>query len=281
MSFQTKSNKALFPIGIGTWDVGSYLDRSKGEEKYRGVQAVHGQETTEIEAIRYSIELGQNHIDCAELYGAFYTDEIIGRAIAGAPRENLFIADKLWRTSVGKGLVRPTVEKMLEKLGTDYLDLLYIHAPWEDYPWREAVPQIDALIDEGLVRYFGVSNFPLKEMEEAMALARHPLAANQMHYSVLHQQEVGEEFRAFCKAHRIEIFAYQPVKRREALESEVVRAAAQKHDVAPAQVALAWLLQHGVWPIIKATTKAHIDQNVKAVKLRLTNEEMERLDQMR
>lgn len=67
------------------------------------------------------------------------------------------IATKLWKTSVGKGQVHPTVKEMLKKLGTDYIDLLYIHAPWEGIAWQEAIPQIDELINGGTVRYFGVS----------------------------------------------------------------------------------------------------------------------------
>jgi diketogulonate reductase-like aldo/keto reductase len=135
---QTKSNKPLFAIGIGTWMVaGDYS--ADPSAKYKGATPLYGNESAEIDALRYSIAKGQNHIDCAELYGAFYTDEVVGRAIAGLPREDLYIADKLWKTSVGKGLVRPTVEKMLQKLGTDYLDMLYIHNSWKEVDWLAAI----------------------------------------------------------------------------------------------------------------------------------------------
>jgi diketogulonate reductase-like aldo/keto reductase len=134
-TMQTKSGKQLFPVGIGTWNIaGAY--NADPSAKYKGAEPVYGNEEAEIEAIRYSIKKGQNHLDCAELYGAFYTDEVVGRAIDGLSREDLYVADKLWKTSVGEGLVRPTVGKMLQKLGTDYLDLLYIHAPWAEVDWR-------------------------------------------------------------------------------------------------------------------------------------------------
>lgn len=127
---QTKSGKQLFPIGIGTWNIGGVFNPNTPEAKYKGAEPSYDNEVQEIEAIQYSIASGQNHIDCAELYGAFHTDEVVGKALGGLKREDLFIADKLWKTSVEQGLVRPTVEKMLEKLKIDYLDLLYIHAPW-------------------------------------------------------------------------------------------------------------------------------------------------------
>ena len=133
---KTKSGKELFPIGIGTWNIGGTFKPNDPTAKYKGAEPNYENEKEEIAAIRYSIEKGQNHIDCAELYGAFHTDEVVGKAISGLNREDLYIADKLWKTSVGKGLVRPTVEKMLEKLGTDYIDMLYIHAPWEEIDWQ-------------------------------------------------------------------------------------------------------------------------------------------------
>ncbi|HEU4914307.1 MAG TPA: aldo/keto reductase [Candidatus Saccharimonadales bacterium] len=275
MKLQTKSGKALSPIGIGTWNISSVFEADPSA-KYMGAQAVHGNEDAEIDALRYSLEKGQNHIDCAELYGAFYTDEVVGRAIAGFPREDLFIADKLWKTSVGRGKVRPSVEQMLAKLGTDYIDLLYIHDAWDQ--WQDAIPQIDELIDQGVVRYFGVSNFTIEQMQEARKIAKHPLAANQMNFNVLYKGEVSRAFRDFCKQHDIQIVAYQPTKRQEVLGNDIVQAIAAAHNAAPAQVALAWLLQVGALPIPKATNKAHIDENLKSTELKLTDEEIAKLE---
>jgi len=276
MKLETKSGKQLNPIGIGTWNISSVYEANPSE-KYKGTRAVYGNEETEIEALRYSLAKGQNHIDCAELYGAFYTDEVVGRAIARFPREDLFIADKLWKTSVGKGQVRPIVERMLKKLGTDYIDLLYIHAPWEGVAWQEAIPQIDELVDEGIVRYFGVSNFTVENMEETQKIAKHQIVANQMNFNVLYKDEVNQTFLEFCTQHDIQVVAYQPIKRREVLENKTVQEIAAAHNATPAQVALAWLVQVGSLPIPKATNKNHIDENLKAVDVRLTNDEMEKL----
>ncbi len=278
MTLQTKSGKQLFPIGIGTWNISSELDLDP-VARYKA-RPVYGNEDAEIEALHYSLGKGQNHIDCAELYGGFYTDEVVGRAISDYGREDLFIADKLWKSSVGKGQVRPTVEQMLKKLGTDYIDLLYIHAPWPEVNWREAIPQIDELIDEDIIRYFGVSNFTVEQMQEAMQIAKHPLVANQMNFNLLHKEEVPQAFRDFCKQHDIQIVAYQPIKRQEVLENETVKAIAAAHDATPAQVALAWLIQVGALPIPKATQKMHIDENIKAAGLILTSNEMVKLERL-
>lgn len=223
---QTKSGKSIHLIGIGTWLISGSFEADPNS-KYKGAEPKYGNEVQEIEAIKYSLSKGQNHIDCAELYGGFYTDEVVGRALADTNREDLYIADKLWKSSVGSGLVRATVEEMLKKLGTDYLDLLYIHAPFDDAPWREAIPQIDELIDEGIVLSFGVSNFTVKQMQEAMQLTKHSIVANQMNYNVLYKNEVDQEFRNYCKANDIKLVAYQPVKRKEVLADETIQRIAQ------------------------------------------------------
>jgi 2,5-diketo-D-gluconate reductase B len=274
----TRSGKAVFPIGIGTWNISSRRPGNDPTAIYNGTEAVHGNEDQEIEALRYSLAKGQNHIHCAELYGAFYTDEVVGRALKGAVREDLFIADTLWRVSVAKGKVRPTVERMLEKLGTDYLDLLYIHAPWENAPWPEAIPQINELIDEGIVGGFGVSNFTIEQLQKTQSLSSHPVAATQMNYNVLYKDEVTAAYRDFCREQHIKIVAYQPIKRQAVLVDETIQKIAGSHHATPAQVALAWLLAKGTLPIPKAIQKVHIDENLGAVGLSLSQADIDELD---
>lgn len=277
---RTKSDRDVFPIGIGTWNIASTFVPDL-TAKYKGAKPLRENEDVEIDAIKYSISKGQNHLDCAELYGGFYTDEVVGRAIARLNREDLYIADKLWKTSVEKGLVRPTVVKMLEKLRTNYLDLLYIHAPWPEVSWQDAISQIDDLIDEGLVRGFGVSNFTITDMKEAQSLARHPIIANQMNYNVLYKDEVTDEFRDYCTGKNIQIVAYQPVKRQEVLGNSTIQSIANKYHATSAQVALAWLLAQGALPIPKATNRQHIDENVAAVDVLISDEDMETLNSLR
>lgn len=166
---------------------------------------------------------------------------------------------------------------MLKKLGTDYIDLLYIHAPWSEVMWQEAIPQIDKLIDEGIVRYFGVSNFTVENMKETQSIAKHPIAANQMNFNVLHKDEVNAAFREFCRENNIQIVAYQPIKRQEVLADKTIQAIAASHNATASQVALAWLIQLGVLPIPKATQKAHIDENLGALDLNFTVDEMKQL----
>lgn len=277
MSLKTVSGKNLNPIGIGTWDINSKINPDNAFNKYKGVDPVKGDEHKAIEAIRYSISKGQNNIDCAELYGSFYTDEVVGQALEGQSRNDIFVGDKLWKTSLAKGTVRPTFDIMLKKLKTDYLDMLNIHAQFADAPWREAIPQINELISEGVVHHFGVSNFTIDQMKEAMSLSKHPLEANQMNFNLLYRDEVNQEFIDFCKENNIALVAYQPIKRGEVLNNDIIIKIAQNHSATPAQVALAWLLRVGALPIPKSLSKDHIDENLASIELKLTDEEFAEL----
>jgi diketogulonate reductase-like aldo/keto reductase len=268
MKLQTVSGKELHPIGIGTWGFGGSWE------------ADYDNDQEGIDAIRYSISKGQNHIDSGQIYGAGHTDEIVGKAIAGLTREDLFVTDKVWETNVAKGKVRPAVVEMLRKLGTDYIDILYIHKPWEDFPWKEAIPQINELIDEGLVRHFGASNFTVQHLKEAQELSKHPIVTNQLHHNILHKDEVTDEMEAFCKQHNIQIVAYKPLERGEVLKNETVQAIAKAHKATPVQIALAWLTQQGFFAIPKAEAEDLIDQNIAAVDIKLSADEMDQLNKL-
>jgi diketogulonate reductase-like aldo/keto reductase len=262
MTLKTASGKELHPIGIGTWGIGGTWE------------ADYGNDDEGIEAIRYSISKGQNHIDTGEIYGAGHTNEVIGKAIEGLNRKDLYISNKLWETSVAEGKVRPAVKAMLKNLHTDYIDLLSIHKPWEDWPWQKAIPQIDELIDEGLIRQFGASNLNISQLKHVISSSKHQVAVNQLHFNILHKEQVFGEMQNFCKDSGIQLIAYKPLERGAVMENEVVKSMAKIHGVTPAQIALAWILKHRIFTIPQATKKELIDQNIAATKVELTDKEM-------
>jgi 2,5-diketo-D-gluconate reductase B len=268
MLLKTVSGDSIFPIGIGTWGIVGTWEVNKKNQ----VAGVAG--------VRYSISKGQNHIDTGQIYGGGYTDEFLGHALEGTDRKSLYIGDKIWETNVAKGLVRPAVKEMLRKLKTDYIDLLYIHKPWEEFPWREAVPQINELIDEGIVRQFAASNFTVTHLKEATKLSKHPIAANQLHHNILFRGDATDEMVTYCKANNIQIIAYRPLEQGKVLENPVVIKIAEAHSATPVQVALAWLIHQNMLPIPMAIEKKFIDQNIAAVDLKLSPKETAELNKL-
>lgn len=262
---RTRSGLPLHPVGVGTWTFGDAPAGSPGTG-------------AEVAAIRHAVRLGQNHIDTAEDYADGGAEKVVGQAIEGLRREDLFIASKLWRDHVARNTVRPTVEVMLQRLGTDYLDLLYIHHPWRHAPWQEALPQIDELIDAGLVRHLGVSNFDAGQVREASVLARHPIGAIQIRYSCSHREAATDELLRLCRANDMVVVAYRPLEQGNLVRSGTIVEIARRHEATPSQVALAWLLSKQALPIPKALRRDHVEQNAAAVDLRLSSDDVALID---
>lgn len=259
----------VHPIGIGTWGMG-------GARSADGtVYASYDRDEEEAEAIRYSLSLGQNHIDTAQLYGAGHTEEIVGAAIGGFPRDRLFLATKVWKSHAASSLAcRRAVGDSLRKLRTDYVDLVYTHGFWDAIPMEVTIGALDDVVDAGLARAMAVSNFSLEQLRKAAALSRHPIAANQVHYNVLERSLLTPDMLEFCRASGITIVAYRPVERSllaDRTQNPVVLEVASRCGRTPAQVAINWLIgQPGVVTIPKAVRREHVEENLRAADFELS-----------
>jgi diketogulonate reductase-like aldo/keto reductase len=272
------NGKDLHPIGIGTWGMGG----ARFDDGTLYADYDHDQEA--VDAIRYSLSRGQNHIDTAQLYGAGHTEEIVGQAIRGLDRGELFIASKVAPSHALRSAVPRAAEGMLRRLGIDRLDLLYIHAPWEAVPMQEYVDGVNDALEAGLTDTIGVSNFGLEQLERFVSMSRNPLVANQVHYNLLDRRYVTDAFRRYCQKNGIAIVAYRPVERRllaDRCENQEVLRVAEKHSRTPAQVAINWLVsQEGVVTIPKAVSHGHIDENLGSVDFQLDESDRQTLDRL-
>lgn len=281
---RTLSGKPVYPVGVGTFGIAGRENPATAETLryvgYKNIEPVTGNEETEVDGLVTWLTSGANYLDTAELYGAGYTQTVVGRAIraAGIPRADLFISGNVWKSSYGA--VREAVEGMLERLGTDYLDVAGLHSPhtagWQVPGWESAIIAFRDLIAQGTVRGLSVSNFSPDHMTRAMEITGFPIKISQMGFSINYQREVTAEFRSFCVAHNIQIVAYQPLQP-NVIGNAAVRAVAIAHNATPAQVALAWTIQMGTLPITKTVTKERIRENLAAPEVQLTDDEIELL----
>jgi diketogulonate reductase-like aldo/keto reductase len=270
------AGKRLHPIGIGTWGMGGT------RLKDGAIFAEYDHDEREIAAVRYALEQGQNHIDTAQLYGAGHTEEIVGKAIAEHPRENIFLASKVWKSHAFRTAVPHAVEGMLRRLDTDYLDLLYVHAYFDAVPMEEYILGLNDVVDSGMTRHIAVSNFTLEQLKKALSLTRHPLVANQVHYNLLERRYAPAELLQFCRKENIAVVAYRPLERKRLAdnnESETLREMAERYQVKVSQIALNWLLvQDNVIPITKASSAEHIDENLASLTFTLSEKDRKTLD---
>ena len=224
-----------------------------------------------------ALEMGYRHVDTARFYG---NEEHVGEGIAAAdvPREDVFLASKVHPEAEGAAYdeVYDGIEKSLSLLDVDALDLLYIHWPVGNYEAEETLAAFADLVDDGLVRHVGVSNFDRALLEKALDVLDVPLFANQVERHPLLPQE---DLVAHAREHDYYLVAYSPLGRGDALSLPAVEAVAEKHGVSPAQACLAWVAHpENVVAIPKATGEDHLRDNLGVADLELDAKDVERID---
>jgi diketogulonate reductase-like aldo/keto reductase len=234
----------------------------------------------EVRALRTGIELGLTVIDTAEMYADGGAERVVGETIAGR-RDDVFIITKVYPwNATREGLAR-ACERSLRRLGTDRIDLYLLH--WRgEVPLGETLAGFEDLIRAQRIRYAGVSNFDVDDLED---LRRRKdgiagIAANEVMYNLEHRG-IEYDLVGWCRQRKRPIIAYSPVE--EGLlttRSHVaLGAVAERHDATAAQVALAWVIREpGVIAIPKAARAAHVRENAGASGLRLTLRDLEELD---
>ena len=226
------------------------------------------------ESVATALEAGYRHVDTAQIYG---NEAAVGRGIEAADvdREEVFLATKVWIDRLAPEDVLDSTEESLEKLGTEYVDLLYVHWPAGEYDPEATLPAFETLQEDGRIDRIGVSNFEPSHIEAAQSVLDAPIFANQVEIHPLLQQR---ELRAVCADAGIELVAYSPLARGDVLDVDVLSAIAADRGVSEAQVSLAWLRAKGITPIPKATGADHIRDNWASLGLELTDAEIDRID---
>jgi len=246
-------------LGQGTWYMG----------EQRGAAA------TEAAALRLGVELGMTLIDTAEMYASGGAEQVVAQAVAGI-RDTVFIVSKVLPQNASRSGTVAACERSLKRLKTDRIDLYLLH--WRgSYRLADTVAGFEALQAAGKIRYWGVSNFDVSDMEQ---LGGSGCAANQVLY---HPESRGIEFDLlpWCARHGVPVMAYSPLGHhvRRLLGSRALQAVAARHGATPAQVAIAWSMRSGrVISIPKAADPAHVRENAGAGGITLTNEDPAAID---
>ncbi|MFC4551004.1 MULTISPECIES: aldo/keto reductase [Halorussus] len=227
-----------------------------------------------MESVTTALEMGYRHVDTAQMYD---NEEAVGDAIAESDvdREDLYVATKVEPDNLAYDHVIESTEESLEKLGLDYVDLLYVHWPTGEYDAGDTLEAFGELLEEDKIGEVGVSNFEPEQIAEAIDAVDVPLFANQVEmHPLLPQTEV----RQACDEHEIEVVAYSPIARGDVADVDEVVEVAEKHDATPAQVSLAWLREKEVTAIPKATGREHIRENWLSLDVELDDEDVEKID---
>ncbi len=250
----TLKNKIEMPVlGLGTYLL-------KGEECYN--------------AVKIALNLGYTHIDTA----AYYNNHVeIGKAIKGYDRKKLFITSKVWIGNLHYNDVLKSCYTALKEMETPYFDLYLIHYPYKKIPIKETIEAMAKLYNEKKIRAFGVSNFTIKHLKDAMAVSKLPLCINQVEFhSFLYQKEL----LSFCLKNHIYITAYSPLARGLVNNDNTIKEIAKKYNKTPTQISLRWLIEKKIIAIPKGSSDEHIKENMSIFDFKLKKSDIEKIDNL-
>ena len=225
------------------------------------------------EAVVQAIQSGYRLIDTA---AAYENEEAVGRAIrrCGVPREELFITTKLWITDTSYEGAKRGFARSMERLGLGYVDLYLIHQPYNDYygAWRA----LEELYAAGKARVIGVDNFTPDKLADFVFWNKVKPAVNLVECNPFFQRE---EERAYMESQNIQMQAWSPLSAGQAnlFQNETLCAIAASHRKSPAQVALRWLTQRGIVPIVKSAKPQRMKENLSIFDFTLTDAEMKQI----
>jgi aryl-alcohol dehydrogenase-like predicted oxidoreductase len=294
-----KSDLRVTSVGLGVWQWGDVKFWTYGQDFDR----------EDIDAVwRRNIEAGVNFIDTAEIYGKGASETIVGELLEET-REELVIATKFFPTRDSPTSVRKAAMDSIKRLGVEAIDLYQVHWPPERMPIPDLMQEMDLLVRDGLVRYVGVSNFSVEEVELAQGSMEHAdIVSNQVHYSLLHRDPEREGLVEHHRKNGIAIIAYSPLEQgiltgkfgpdnppggfrgdKPRFSSEGLRAvqpvlevlgeASAAHGKTLAQGALAWLLKDpNVVVIPGAKNLIQLEENVGGADWGFTDEELARIE---
>ncbi|HZP64640.1 MAG TPA: aldo/keto reductase [Terriglobales bacterium] len=231
----------------------------------------------EIAALRTGLDLGMTLIDTAEMYADGGAEKVVADAIH-ARRDDVFIVTKVLPQNASRNGTIAACERSLRRLRTKWIDLYLLH--WRgSIPLQETLEAFDELIQLGKIRYWGVSNFDVSDMEEVFGLpGGSSVTTDQVLYN-LTRRGIEFDLLPWCRQRKIPMMAYSPIEQGRVLEHPELQRIAKQHGAKPSQVALAWVLrQDKVIAIPRAGVPAHVRENRAALDVRLTKEDLADLD---
>ena len=266
------ANRNVFPIGLGAMAVDEYKPKSSNEDA--------------MNLFRYAMKQGIEFFDTADVYGLGRNEELLGEAFTSEEKKRILIGTKVgctrprgveWDTDGRAEHIKKAIHDSLRRLQMKQIFLYQLHAPDHRVPLQESITALKELQDSGVVKHLGVSNFNVKQVQEAQKIIE--IVSVQNHFNLFHKQD-ERDLLPYLTKNNIAYIPYFPLGSGRVVQDKRLAEIAQKINATPAQVALAWILTK--WPtaipIPGTKRKEHMDENKNAARIELTEKIIKQLD---
>jgi len=253
MEHVTRCGETVPAVGLGTWQMDT---------------------GTAYESVSTALELGYRHVDTAQVYG---NEAGVGRAIADADvsRGEVFLTTKVNGVRRSFDGIVASVERSVDRLGVDAVDLLLIHWPNPVADLETVMAALNEARERGLTRHLGVSNFDRKRLDRARRLSDAPVFTDQV---LFHSWWPQRELLSYCQDHDVVLTGYSPLANGGAVGDGVLEEIGHRYGKTGAQVALRWATQHeNAVTIPMSTSRDHLAENIDIFDFRLTGAEHDRI----
>jgi diketogulonate reductase-like aldo/keto reductase len=239
-----------------------------------GTYRMNGQEVREM--VPHALAAGFRHFDTAQFYG---TEADLGAALhqSGIARSELFLTTKVWVANYDSAKFARSVDESLNKLQTNYVDLLLLHWPSKDVPLATQVAGLEAAKRNGATHHIGVSNFTIDLVNRARNLAQSPIVTNQVEYHPFLDQS---KLISAMRADNIALTAYYGMADGRVFSDPNIIFIARLHGKTPAQVVLRWLVQQNIAALTKTSKPSRAAENANIFDFELPVDEVERIGQL-
>ena len=240
-----------------------------------GVYQIKGDELTE-KCVLKALKVGYRHIDTAHFYE---NERGVGAAIkkSGIPREEIWVTSKVWVTEYGSGKTTAAIDKMLKRLGLEYIDLVLLHFPYKNY--LDAYKELEAECEKGRIKNIGISNFEDQKFDDLYSKAKIKPVLNQIELHPYFQQKNIRKKMDECNC-KTEGWAPLGHASTNLFNEEVIKKLSEKYKKTTAQIVLRWHIQSGFITIPKSCKPERIKENFEIFDFELTEDEMKSIDNL-
>jgi len=270
-------NLRLPSLGLGTWMMG-------GDEN----KTASSQDAVDIRLIEQALDNGFIHIDTAEKYANGYTEELIAQAIKNKSRENIFLASKASKGNHSKFLLKQSLDASLKRLGTDYLDLYYLHQHTPEIPFEETAEALSLACQVGKIKHIGVCNFSVQSFDALQKYLEPKILANQVHYNLAFREPEFSGLIEHSAIHNYFIVAWRPLKliKRNVVNPSVshniwetgafpiLDEMSKRYNATNVKIALSWVTHRpNIVTLVKSSNISHLIESAAGTQITLSNED--------